>query len=114
MMKNQKAVSHEPSFTMCAFPAYCSERKSPKPRVELSKLHSVRLSPKRTNSGIWGLDVGLWSVPGLLKVCRNMVMSLFGNKGAQFIACVLVLEMFNLLRQPSVSNRLWLGECANA
>jgi hypothetical protein len=112
-MKNQKAVSHEPSFTMCAFPAYCSERKRPKPRVELSKLHSVRLSPKRTNSGIGGLDVVLWSVPGL-KVCRNMVMSLFDNKGAQFIAYVLVLEMFNLLRQPLVSNRLWVGECANA
>jgi hypothetical protein len=94
MMKNQRVVSHEPSFTMRAFPAYCSERKRPKPCVDSSKLHSVRLSPKRTNSGVWGLDEGF--VSGLLKVCWNMVMGLFGSKVAQLIACVLVLAMLNV------------------
>jgi hypothetical protein len=85
MMKNQRVVSHEPSFRMRAFPAYRSERKRPKPRVEPSKLHSVRLSPKRTKLGVWGLDVGMWVVPGLLKFCRNMAMGLSGSKVVQFI-----------------------------
>ena len=42
---------HLPSFTMAALPLYVFSKNNPKPCVSSSKLHSVRESPNRTNSG---------------------------------------------------------------
>jgi hypothetical protein len=81
---------YRPSFTMCAFWIYCSERKSPNPRVESLKLHSVRLSPKRTNSGMLGLRGVLEeSGPGLLDFCLDIGFGLSGNNAVQFDGIVL-------------------------